>query len=62
VTLPAVPGDRKDWTWVLQRPCPECGFDSVAVDRSQVGAVLRDNAASWDRCSPDRTPVFGLTL
>ena len=18
--------DTKDWTWVLQRPCPECGF------------------------------------
>jgi hypothetical protein len=18
--------DTKDWTWVLHRPCPECGF------------------------------------
>ena len=27
--------DTKDWTWVLDRPCPECGFDaaSVTVDR-----------------------------
>jgi hypothetical protein len=50
VTLPpppAVPGDAKDWTWVLERPCPECGFDTAAVDRSQVGALLRENAASW---------------
>ena len=44
---PAVPGDAKDWTWVLERPCPDCGFDAAAVDRSQVGAVVRDNAASW---------------
>ena len=20
--------DTKDWTWVLERPCPECGFDA----------------------------------
>jgi hypothetical protein len=20
--------DTKDWTWVLRRPCPECGFDT----------------------------------
>ena len=23
--------DTKDWTWVLERPCPECGFDAAAV-------------------------------
>ena len=22
--------DTKDWTWVLERPCPECGFDPAA--------------------------------
>lgn len=21
-----IPPDTKDWTWVLDRPCPECGF------------------------------------
>jgi hypothetical protein len=20
--------DTKDWTWVLDRPCPECGLDT----------------------------------
>lgn len=23
--------DTKDWTWVLERPCPECGFDAATV-------------------------------
>lgn len=27
---PTVP-DTKDWTWVTERPCPECGFDPAAV-------------------------------
>ena len=44
---PAVPGDAKDWTWVLHRPCPDCGFDASTVDPAQVGAMVRDNAASW---------------
>jgi hypothetical protein len=39
--------DTKDWTWVLERPCPECGFDAAVLDHSQVGAVVRDGAASW---------------
>ncbi|HEY5013683.1 MAG TPA: DinB family protein, partial [Acidimicrobiia bacterium] len=29
--------DTKDWTWVLERPCPECGFDASAFAREQVG-------------------------
>lgn len=44
--MPITP-DGKDWTWVLERPCPECGFDAAAIDRAQVGALLRDNAQSW---------------
>ena len=39
--------DEKDWTWVLHRPCPECGFDTRTVDPRDVGGLLRDNAASW---------------
>ena len=23
--------DTKDWTWVLERPCPECGFEALAA-------------------------------
>ena len=41
--------DTKDWTWVLDRPCPECGFDGRALAADQVGAMVRDNAAAWQR-------------
>lgn len=33
--------DTKDWTWVLQRPCTECGFDASTLDRHQVATTLR---------------------
>jgi hypothetical protein len=39
--------DTKDWTWVLERPCPECGFDARAFPREEVGRLLRENAARW---------------
>lgn len=30
--------DTKDWTWAISEPCPDCGFDPVAVDRDDVPA------------------------
>ena len=30
--------DTKDWTWVLARPCPECGYEADALPRDQIGA------------------------
>ena len=39
--------DDKDWTWVLERPCPECGFDAGTLDVDDVGAMIRANAAAW---------------
>jgi len=41
--------DTKDWTWVLDRACPECGFDARSVAPEQVGQMVRDNAAEWQR-------------
>lgn len=41
------PPDTKDWTWVLERPCPECGYRAEAVDRDQIGALMRSNAAGF---------------
>lgn len=46
--MPIVPDD-KDWTWVLERPCPECGFDTSSVPPESVATRLRANAASWVR-------------
>jgi hypothetical protein len=39
--------DTKDWTWVLERPCPECGFDSRTVRREEIPVRLRANATEW---------------
>jgi hypothetical protein len=33
--------DTKDWTWVLERTCPECGFDARALDRGAIGSTTR---------------------
>ena len=46
--MPIVPDD-KDWTWVLERPCPECGFDASSVPPDSLGALLRANAEAWER-------------
>jgi hypothetical protein len=56
--------DTKDWTWVVERPCDECGFDASSTPASEVAGLLRDNAAAWrplldrpavaERPSPDR--------
>lgn len=29
----AIEPDTKDWTWVLDRPCPECGFEALREDQ-----------------------------
>ena len=33
--------DDKDWTWVLSRPCADCGFDPAAHPRAGLAATLR---------------------
>jgi len=40
--------DTKDWTWVLERACPECGFDAPGLDRARVPDAIRDNATLWE--------------
>ena len=44
--MPIVPDD-KDWTWVLERPCPECGFDASGLAPEAVADGLRANASAW---------------
>jgi hypothetical protein len=39
--------DTKDWTWVLQRPCPECGFDTQGFPVEAVPAMIMANTAAW---------------
>jgi hypothetical protein len=33
--------DDKNWTWVLERPCPDCGFRSDEVDPLAMGPILK---------------------
>ena len=44
--MPIVPDD-KNWTWVLERPCPDCGFVAEAFDPAEAPAAIRANAARW---------------
>jgi hypothetical protein len=44
--MPITP-DTKDWTWVIERPCPECGFDAALFSERDVSTILRANAAAW---------------
>jgi DinB superfamily len=46
LSVPIVPDD-KDWTWVLSRPCPECGFDVTHLPPASVAPLVRANAAEW---------------
>ena len=43
----ALTPDDRDWTWVLERPCPECGFVAAEFDPRSAGDALRRNARSW---------------
>jgi hypothetical protein len=48
VTTPdPIEPDTKDWTWVLARACPECGFDATSIQYTDVAARIRDDAADW---------------
>jgi hypothetical protein len=39
--------DTKDWTWVVERRCDECGFDASAIGGEQVSELIRQNALAW---------------
>jgi SAM-dependent methyltransferase len=56
--------DTKDWTWVLERPCEECGLDVTALERHDLPHEFRANGQVWlalmadpavaERTRPDR--------
>lgn len=45
---PMIVPDTKDWTWVLDKLCPECGFDARACAATDVAALVRDNARTFE--------------
>jgi hypothetical protein len=44
--MPIVPDD-KNWTWVLERACPDCGFEAARFDPTRASADIDTNAAEW---------------
>ncbi|MEO7753157.1 MAG: DinB family protein [Terracoccus sp.] len=49
--IPADPGpaepDAADWTWVLTRPCPDCGFDAAHIRVDGVPEILLDASSRY---------------
>ena len=43
---PIVP-DTKDWTWTLQRPCPDCGFDARSVTAADIAPMTLASTSPW---------------
>ena len=43
----AITPDSKDWTWVLGKPCPQCGFDAALVHPTDVAGQIRRDAEAW---------------
>jgi DinB superfamily len=39
--------DTKNWTWVLERPCPDCGFDASSCPPPSVPNLVRQNVSAW---------------
>ena len=39
--------DTKDWTWTLQRPCPDCGFEAASVARGDIAPLTLTLTAPW---------------
>lgn len=44
--MPIMP-DAKDWTWVLERPCQACGFDTTMVDRDHLADRISATSREW---------------
>jgi hypothetical protein len=44
--MPIIP-DEKDWTWVLTRPCPDCGFDASTVTPATVPGSISNMLPRW---------------
>ncbi|MBB1484555.1 DinB family protein [Tessaracoccus sp. MC1865] len=40
--------DAKDWTWVTERQCPECGFDPATVSPDDLPALILGAAERFE--------------
>jgi hypothetical protein len=49
--------DTKDWTWVLDRRCPECGFDTRTVEGPGVPGLIPDVVRAWSEVLAAPSPA-----
>ena len=40
--------DTKDWTWVLERPCAECGFDPATVAPDSIPRIVTEASERFE--------------
>lgn len=43
----AIVPDTKNWTWVLDERCPECGFEASEINLAAMGELVRTNVGAW---------------
>lgn len=43
----AIVPDTKNWTWVLERQCPDCGFFAGDVSFRDIPALIRADVDAW---------------
>jgi hypothetical protein len=39
--------DTKDWTWVIEEQCGQCGFDPAEVVRENLADLVHENTRGW---------------
>lgn len=44
---PTVPPDEKDWTWVLEQPCTECGVVAAEIELRDVPGLVAASTQAW---------------
>ncbi len=44
-----IPPDDKDWTWVLERRCPECGVDVADYAVGDLAVAIRRSVRDWQQ-------------
>lgn len=58
---PAAP-DQADWTWVLTRACPDCGFDAPALGGARSGEPEPDGIPRLDGLLADASRRYAAVL
>lgn len=54
--------EDKDWTWVLQKKCDECGFDASATSFARLPELFLINALDWRAVLTAAAPRLGNSV